>query len=1036
MRFKLSPIKFLFLLFLPIILISCSTTEVIGKASLKNGKAIFISPQKKNKFELGMVYPRNYNGSEVLKDTKKLGYYIPIYRDKNKYVLIHVYKEDNKYVLSFEEDFSDKYPLINTLPKANGFAKRVKSKNANCIKAYPVFAITYEKPYLLLKFTPSNSVCSYDKYVKLKGDIAFITYEKLNPYDFEKNLMYFISDFPIEEQKSIIVKVASIIPFKTYKAQEILYQKLTDIARKYPDSLNDEDKKLIKTIAKKKLPKGIFEKRDEKGRNILHLAVIKYHTDLVSALLKAGADPNVKDFEGKTPLHYAVITARKRFPNTAIIIALLKAGANPNLQDNNGNTPLHYTFAKNFYLEKFKVKNTKVLLSNGANPNIKNKKGETPFTDFLSRLPEDKEKAKRYELTNGNLLNFVYIYIEGNVDLNLTNSSGKYPLDIVLEKEFKAEDFWRSELAKVSDTFIERNAKVSRQNLTLYFLHKGENVYDLAYLFELKNKYPEYADFFDEQINKSIDTLQKLLSKGNISYIRLGNNVSINEKVRIPITTKAYFIVLGEKKVGGFEEFFGKSGWRDYGYIVSHDEEKYPSFDAPIYAGGDATNSLVYDEGTLTAGMYMVKIRTDKSHAYNSWEGHPPDMIDPKNWGLQIVFPNIGKDTLFVVISILNKYPNSKHVSRLKNLLSLAKSRANKEKRDKQLFKSVENKDYFTLVNFIKKHKDNVYRPKAEALAVKKDFEYTFKNISMSKLVLTEGRLLPPSESLGDKISKFFGLPPKDYGNDEVVIRGANVEFRGRNVYVSGIVQNNGNKTVDVNLLGLFRFKTIKKTTVLIIFSSTSYKYAFRWGLFKIPKLKPKEKRAFTFKFVSGKGGGINLGFLGKSAHRTFLEKYYVLPYISTYFYISPKEMEYQKKLLQEVGLYNVDLDKVNVGKLKDVISKNVKGSESFGSSGSFYTVEVSKNASVEVIRDGGGNQVDIVPRDLCSEHNFIAITSNGQKNTNPYDQLDFSYLSFPTTIEVRYKGGCGFFGGSGKDVYIRVKLTKPGAYRIFIYPR
>ncbi|NPA12491.1 MAG: ankyrin repeat domain-containing protein, partial [Aquificae bacterium] len=795
------------------------------------------------------------------------------------------------------------------------------------------------------------------------------------------------------------------------------------------------------TIAKKKLPKEIFERKDKNGFTILHLAVLEGSTDVVSALLKAGANPNVKDREGKTPLHYAVINASDLRSNTAKIEVLLKAGADPNAQDKYGNTPLHYIFAKDLYLEKFKLKNIVLLLKYGANPNIKNNKGETPLTLFLAKLPEDSRLAEKYNYIDWKtkdpspLLLLVSLYIKGGADINLPNGEGKYPLDIVLEKEIKAEDYWRSALSKLADILIKQNGKVSYQNLGLYFLHKGENVYNLAYLFKLKGKYPEYKNFFDEQIQKGVEKLTKLLSTGKVEYIKLGNNVSIKESLTIPITTKVYFVILGEKGVGSFDQFFGKSSWRDYGYIVSYTGEKYPSFETPIYAGGDARNSVVYEDRTLTAGLYTVVVKTNNSHSYGSWKGEPPDIVNPQNWGLQVVFPNIGKDTLFTVKSILTKYPNTKHKSKLLKLLSLAKVRANKEERDKKLFKAVENRDLHSLIAFIKRYKDNIYRPKAEALAVKKDFEYTAKYIAMSKLVLTQGRLLPPSESLADKIAKYFGLPPTDYGEDEVVVRGANVEFRGRNVYISGIIQNKGSKTVNVNLLGLFQFKTIKETKVLLFFGGRNTSHSFRWDIFKIPNLRPKEKRAFTFKLISGKGSGVNLGLIGRSVERTFLEKYDVLPYVSVYFRITPEERARQVKLLKEVGLYNVNLSKVNVGKIKDLVSASVKGSTSY-STGNNYTIVAVKNASVEVVRDGGGNQVDIVPRDLCSDHNFVAITSAGQKNTDPYNQLDFPYVRFPITITVRYKGGCGIFGGSGKDVYVKLKINKQGAYRVFIYPR
>lgn len=47
--------------------------------------------------------------------------------------------------------------------------------------------------------------------------------------------------------------------------------------------------------------------KDEKGRTFLHLSVIRIDEgtiDFVNLLLSKGADPNIQDMDGNTPLHY------------------------------------------------------------------------------------------------------------------------------------------------------------------------------------------------------------------------------------------------------------------------------------------------------------------------------------------------------------------------------------------------------------------------------------------------------------------------------------------------------------------------------------------------------------------------------------------------------------------------------------------------------------------------------------------------------------------------------------------------------------
>ena len=100
----------------------------------------------------------------------------------------------------------------------------------------------------------------------------------------------------------------------------------------------------------------------------LHSAITSGDTSRVTDLIRSGANVNSKDFDGRTPLAYAVIDSQFE-----ILEILLRSGADPNIQDNDGLTPLH--FAAKMHLPD----SVKQLVRHGAKIDAKDAFGNTPL---------------------------------------------------------------------------------------------------------------------------------------------------------------------------------------------------------------------------------------------------------------------------------------------------------------------------------------------------------------------------------------------------------------------------------------------------------------------------------------------------------------------------------------------------------------------------------------------------------------------------------------------------------------------------------
>ncbi len=155
---------------------------------------------------------------------------------------------------------------------------------------------------------------------------------------------------------------------------------------------------------------------------------------IIELLLEHGADINIEDSVGKTPLHYAASTNMDRF--APFVQFLLDNGADIDAQDIGLNTPLHEAVDGSTAV-------VELLLSSGANPNIKNIYGHS--SQKSAEFKGNKEKLALFAKFKGigsihnaaehGVLDKIKSLVEQGTDVNSLNENGFTALQIATWSE-------------------------------------------------------------------------------------------------------------------------------------------------------------------------------------------------------------------------------------------------------------------------------------------------------------------------------------------------------------------------------------------------------------------------------------------------------------------------------------------------------------------------------------------------------------------------------------------------------------------------
>ena len=195
------------------------------------------------------------------------------------------------------------------------------------------------------------------------------------------------------------------------------------------------------TLIQKMLEKGAdVNSRHKRGRTALHLACYNNDYKTADCLIELGADVNVIDVDGNTPL-LSVLRRRQRSgldeECTTLIQKMLEKGANVNSRDKRGRTPLHLACYNNDY------KMAEYLIEIGADVNVTDVGGDTPLLTVLwsrlgRRLDED-------------CTTLIQKMLEKGADVNSRDKRGRTPLLLACDND----DY------KIAEYLIELGADVN-----------------------------------------------------------------------------------------------------------------------------------------------------------------------------------------------------------------------------------------------------------------------------------------------------------------------------------------------------------------------------------------------------------------------------------------------------------------------------------------------------------------------------------------------------------------------------------------------
>ena len=208
----------------------------------------------------------------------------------------------------------------------------------------------------------------------------------------------------LEDEKNLLI---AIDEDNTYDAKILLASGMVDVNCSRDDYGNPTGLQVAAMKGHKEMARILIGNgaelnvADKRGETPLHWAAQGGHKEVGRLLIENRADVNVADEYGRTPLHEAIKNDKKE-----VARLLIESGAEVNMADKDGETPLHKGAIRGHQ------EVAQFLIENGADVNVADEDGETPL-----HWAADKAHKK-----------VALLLIENGADVNVVDKLGITPL--------------------------------------------------------------------------------------------------------------------------------------------------------------------------------------------------------------------------------------------------------------------------------------------------------------------------------------------------------------------------------------------------------------------------------------------------------------------------------------------------------------------------------------------------------------------------------------------------------------------------------